>query len=226
MSTLAQNPMVLAGPGRGKAFKPKSRFGPVGIVVMVGFHLLLGYALMSGLARKAVQIVKRPLDATIIEEVKLPPPPPPPPPPRKIVTETPKVDAPPPPAYVPPPEVTPPATAQPAITAVQNTEALAPPLATPAMPIAPVPAGPIRQDIAVACQRQVKPVIPQHALDEGIGGTVVAEIRIRGGRVAEVQITSGPRIYHAAVKAAVMQYQCTSDANDIVATQTFEFKVD
>ena len=60
---------------------------------------------MTGLARKAVQVIKKPLNATIIEEVKPPPPPPPPPPPKKI--EPPKVQAPLQP-YVPPPDIPPP----------------------------------------------------------------------------------------------------------------------
>ena len=48
------------------------------------------YALMTGLARHAVEIIKKPLTATVIEELKLPPPPPPPP--KKIV-EPPKAGA-------------------------------------------------------------------------------------------------------------------------------------
>ena len=52
----------------------------VGITVVILLHVLVIYALISGLARKAVEVIKKPLTATIIEEVKLPPPPPPPPP--------------------------------------------------------------------------------------------------------------------------------------------------
>ena len=109
---------------RANDFDPKSRFGPVGIGVMVLFHVLVGYALISGLARKTIEMIKKPMDATIIAEVKVPPPPPPPPPPpKKIVRqETPKTPPPPRPAYVPPPAVTPPPSTAPAITAVQSTE--------------------------------------------------------------------------------------------------------
>ena len=69
----------------------------VGILFVVAVHAFVIYALMTGLARQAIQVIKKPLDATIIEEVKLPPPPPP----KKI--EPPKAP-PPPPAFVPPPD--------------------------------------------------------------------------------------------------------------------------
>ena len=55
----------------------------VGITIVVLLHVLVIYALLTGLARKAVDVIKKPLTATIIEEVKLPPPPPPPPPPQQ-----------------------------------------------------------------------------------------------------------------------------------------------
>ena len=87
----------------------------VGLGIVVVMHLLLGWALVSGLARKVVEVIKNPIETKIIEEVKPPPPPPEnlPPPPKT---------APPPPSFVPPPEVVvaPPPTPAPAIT-VQTT---------------------------------------------------------------------------------------------------------
>ena len=52
----------------------------IGITIVIVVHVLVIYALMTGLVRKGIEVVKKPLSATIIEEVKLPPPPPPPPP--------------------------------------------------------------------------------------------------------------------------------------------------
>ena len=83
--------------------------------VVVLLHLLLGWALVNGLARKVVEVIKAPIETKIIEEVKPPPPPPPenlPPPPKF---------APPPPSFVPPPEVqvNPPPTPAPTITTTQ-----------------------------------------------------------------------------------------------------------
>lgn len=70
-----------------------------GLIVVAVFHVILGWALVNGLARKIVEVVKAPIETKIIEDVKPPPPPPPenlPPPPKNL---------PPPPAFVPPPEV-------------------------------------------------------------------------------------------------------------------------
>lgn len=214
---------AMRGPGR-RAFQPGRRFSPAGITAMVVAHLAIGYLLVSGLARQAVEIVKRPLEATIVQEVKLPEPPPPPPPKIEKLPEPPKIDTPPPPAFVPPPDVPPPPAPAPApaITAVQSTQPVAPP--PPAAPTAP--AGPVRQDIAVACPKQVAPVIPERALDEGISGKVRAEVRIRSGRVVDVTILSGPKVFHQAVRAALQQYQCVSGSAEIVAVQDFEFKVE
>ena len=153
----------------------------------------------------------------------LPPPPPPPPPQASSRSSRPAAQVVPPPAYVPPPDLptTAAATAEPAITAVQSTVAEAPPAASVA------PTAPARQDIAVACPRQSPPEIPARALDEGIGGKVRAELRIRGGRVVDLQLVSGPRVFFPAIRAAVQKYQCVSKgADEIVATQEFEFVVE
>lgn len=102
----------------------------VGLGVVIVMHIILGWALLNGLARKVVEVVKGPIETKIIEEVKPPPPPPPEnlPPPPKL--------PPPPPAFMPPPEVQiqNPAPA-PAIT-VQTV----PPPPAPPVTIAPPPA--------------------------------------------------------------------------------------
>ena len=99
-----------------------------GIVVLM--HIVLGWALLNGLARKVVEVIKAPIETKIIEEVKPPPPPPPenlPPPPKMAA---------PPPSFVPPPEIQvanpPPA---PAITVTREAPPPAPPVS-----IAPAPA--------------------------------------------------------------------------------------
>jgi protein TonB len=70
----------------------------IGLTVVVLLHLLLGYALVTGLARKVVDVIKKPIETKIVEEHKPPPPPeaPPPPPPKVTV---------PPPPFIPPPEI-------------------------------------------------------------------------------------------------------------------------
>ena len=60
-----------------------------GFMIVVVLHVVLGWALLNGLARKIVEVVKAPIETKIIDEVKPPPPPPPenlPPPPKTART--------------------------------------------------------------------------------------------------------------------------------------------
>ena len=216
---------------------PSKRY--TGIIFVVVLHALLGYALVSGLARKGLDIIKKPLEAVVIQEVIIPPPPPspppPPPPPKKIepLPLAPKVVAPPPP-FVPPPEVAPPVSAAPTIEAVATPPpepvVIAPPppvvVAPPAPPAPPPPKVTPKTDIGVACPTQVAPDMPRRALQDGTGGVVRAQALIRDGVVKEVTILSGPRVFHTAVRNAMLQYKCTADAGDVLATQEFSFKIE
>lgn len=106
----------------------------VGIGVVVGLHLLMGWALISGLAQRMVEVIKAPIETKLIEEVKPPPPPPPenlPPPPKF---------APPPPSYIPPPEVV--VNRPPAPAPVITTTTVAPPPAVVTIAPAPTPPAP------------------------------------------------------------------------------------
>ena len=138
-----------------------------GIGIVVVLHVLLGWALVSGLARKVVEVIKAPIETKIIEEVKPPPPPetPPPPPPKMAL---------PPPSFVPPPEVqiANPPPPQAAIT-VQTTT---PPPAAP-VTIAPPP-GPVVAAAAPAARAAVidvstceKPSYPSAAARAEAKGT-------------------------------------------------------
>src|SRR6266545_8363012 len=95
---------------------PKRHLVGFGAVILL--HTIVIYGLMTGLAQKAVEVVKKPISATIVEEIKKPPPPPPPPP-KKIV-EPPKVQAPVQP-YVPPPDIPPPPQPQVEAPTIQST---------------------------------------------------------------------------------------------------------
>lgn len=198
-----------------------------GIVIVIALHAFLGYALVSGMARQGLNLIKKPMEAVVIQEVIIPPPPPPPPPPKKIETpkEMPKVDAPPPP-FVPPPEVAVATTTAPTIVAMA-TPPPEPVAIAPPPPVAAPPAkAPSRSDMGVACPTQVAPEMPRKALQDGVQGVVRAQALIKDGVVKEVTILSGPRVFHSAVRAAMMQYRCTQDAGEILATQEFNFKVD
>jgi periplasmic protein TonB len=197
-----------------------------GLIVVIALHAFLGYALVSGMARKGLNFIKKPLEAVVIQEVIIPPPPPPPPP-KKIETpkQLTKVEAPPPP-YVPPAEVTPAVTSNAPV--IQSTQVLptAPAVIAPPPPPAPVAIGPKRTTIGLACPTQVAPEMPRKAIQDGTEGVVTAQIRIKGGVIQEVTVLSGPRVFHAAVKAAMLQYKCVTDGAEVVATQEFNFKLE
>ncbi len=208
---------------------PKRRM--VGWAAVIIIHIFVLWALISGTARKSLEIIKKPLEAAVIQEVIIPPPPPPPPPPPKEIRppepRQPKVQAPPPP-FVPPPEVTPPPSAAPAIVSMPTPPPAPVAIAPPPSPApAPAPAAPAgRQDMGVACPTQVAPEMPRQALRENISGVVRAQATIRDGAVKDVQIMSGPRVFHPAVRAAMMQYKCVSGSGDVIATQEFVFKIE
>lgn len=174
----------------------------VGFGVVLGLHLLLGWALVTGLAQRMVEVIKAPIETKIIEEAKPPPPPPPenlPPPPKF---------APPPPSFVPPPEVNvnPPPMAAPSIT----TTTVAPP--PTAVHVAPAPSPTAAPAPPAAPRMAAKPTIananacapkgedyPAAALRaEATGSTKVRFTVGPDGKLASVDIlkSSGPTREH------------------------------
>jgi protein TonB len=133
----------------------------VGFTIVVLLHILIIYALVTGLARKVVDVIKKPIETKLVEEVKPPPPPDTPPPPP------PKMQQPPPP-FIPPPEVqiaiTPPAANT--ITAVTT---------TPPPPVAAIVPPPARVPVRVAavidtahnCRRPDYPAASRRAEETG-----------------------------------------------------------
>jgi protein TonB len=118
---------------------PSNRISGLGFVCAV--HILAVWMLVSGTAQKGLHLLKKPLEAVVIQEVIIPPLPPMPPPPapkeiRPPEPNAPRVEAPQP--FVPAPEVVPQMqTAAPVIAVTP-----VPPPAPPAMVVAP-PAPPI-----------------------------------------------------------------------------------
>ena len=188
-----------------------------GLAIVAGIHVLLGWALASGLAQQVVDAVRKPIEMAIIPEA--PPPPPPPPKVEKIVQQ-PKAAVPP-PAYVPPPEVTPaPAPAAPTITATSAEPPAAPVVAAPPAP-APVAEKPavVRQEISLACPgyQAVLAQVLEDAIDRvGIAGTVRTRLTVRGGQVVDVSFLSGPKEYTKYVQAAVKRMHCSAGGADEV----------
>lgn len=75
------------------------------------------------------------------------------------------------------------------------------------------------------CRVQVPPEIPKLTLKTGKGGRVKAQALIIGGKIRDVSILSGPKIFHDKVVAAMLQYQCDPSKADILGTQEFVFFV-
>ncbi len=159
----------------------------IGVTFVVLLHVFVIYALVTGLARKAVEVIKKPLSATIIEELKAPPPPPPPP--KKIV-EPPKLK--PMETYVPPPDV--PVTTTntaPVISEVTSAPPTEPHvIAAPAAAPTPPPKPAVRRGITRIAGDD--PVYPRAAIKAGISkGKVIARVMIdEKGNVTEVIIVS------------------------------------
>ncbi len=180
----------------------------VGIGIVLAMHLLLGWALVTGLAQRMVEVIRAPIETKIIEEVKPPPPPPPenlPPPPKF---------APPPPSYVPPPEVVvnPPPTPAPVITTTTVAPPPAPvtiapppaPVAPPAPPAPPPPPAPPRvaAQPAIANVRECAPSgddYPAAARRSEATGTTRVRFNVGAdGRLAGVEVaqSAGPSREH------------------------------
>ncbi len=192
----------------------------IGITFVVLVHVVVIYALVTGLARKAVEVIKKPLTATIIEEIKTPPPPPPPPPPRKIV-EPPKMQQ----TYVPPPDVpVPTQTTEPVITSVTPTPPPEPVvIAPPAPPVVEAPPAPPKPAIrrgAVPIER-VEPVYPREAIKDNISnGKVVARLQVdEKGLVTSVTIVeANPRkVFDREVIRALSQWKFKPEGDRYIA---------
>jgi len=173
-----------------------------GITLVVLLHAALGYALVSGLARKVVEVIKAPIETKIIEEIKKPPPdlPPPPPPP--------KLAAPPPP-FIPPPEIniqSPPPPPQQTITTVTTT----PPPPGPQViqpPTPPAPQTVVRREYKAAYR--VEPSFPPQAIRQGLSGRVIAHVVVTpAGHVTEVRVISSTnRLFDREVVRALSQWR-------------------
>jgi protein TonB len=201
----------------GSRTRRQSRGRGVGLAVVVGIHVVFGWALATGMAQHVIDAVRKPIEMAIIPET--PPPPPPPPKVEKLV-ERPKA-ATPPPAYVPPPEVTPaPAPPAPTITA---TQAEPPRESTVVAPPAPAPApekpAVVRQEVSLACPgyQAVLAQVLEEAIDRvGIAGTVRTRLTVRGGQVVDIAFLSGPREYTKYVQGAVKRMHCSAGGADEV----------
>jgi protein TonB len=201
----------------------------IGIGGVVLFHVIIVYALVTGLARKVVEVVKGPIEVKVIEEaIKKPPPPPdaaPPPP---------KLAAPPPP-FIPPPEVNiaPPPAPPPAIAAITQEAPPAPqaPVIQPAPAPAPTPAPTVRA-ASVVCPnyREVMQSIPypREALQDNIEGDVTVEFTVTGeGKIRDPIIRSSSNRVFNRVSLNVVQTRltCQGQGQDVRVQAPLRFTI-
>jgi protein TonB len=198
----------------------------LGISIVILVHAIVIYALVTGLARRAVEVIKKPLTATIIEEIKLPPPPPPPPP-KKI--EIPKATPPPEQPYIPPPDIPPPVTnTEPVIAAPTITPPVEPHVIEPPPPPAPPPPKPaIRRGGQLVVIDKVDPVFPERARRDGVErGTVVARLQVdEKGSVTDVRIVSAspPRVFDREVIRALSLWKFKAEGDKYEAEVEVNF---
>src|SRR5450755_1772236 len=193
----------------------------IGITFVVLVHAIVIYALVTGLARKAIEVIKKPLTATIIEEIKAPPPPPPPP--KKII-EPPKqqpIVQP----YVPPPDIpVPTQQTEPVISAVTATPPTEPNIIAPPAP-AVVAKPAIRKGLVPV--EIIKPQYPRDAIRAGIqSGKVVCLLNVdEKGNVTDVRIKSSepPRVFDREVVRTLMQWKFIPDGEKYVAEVEINF---
>ena len=201
-----------------------SRIVGFGIVILI--HVILVWAIATGLARKIVEKVAGPIETKVIEEQVKPPPPP-----EKVVPPPPDIKAPPPP-FVPIPEVQITAPAPPAPPMVST--ATPPPTrevaATPAPAPAPV-AKPTKITAAMVCTKMGKPEMP--AITSWSGEALYKAVAtVKSGRVTSVEVTplrgGVDRKAQRAMVSAITQtlqdtYECPGDH---VFEQEFQFRIE
>ena len=191
-----------------------------GITLVIILHVIIGYALVTGLGKKIIEVIKQPIETKIIEEVKPPPPdvPPPPPPP--------KLAAPPPP-FIPPPEIqiqAPPPPPQAVITTTTNVPP--PPQAfIPSPPAPPVAQPPIRREYKAAYR--VEPTFPPQAIRQGLTGRVVAWVHVApNGAVTQVEIKqSSNRIFDREVIRAMSQWKFNPEPVGFIGEYEINFSL-
>ena len=191
-----------------------------GITVVLVLHAIVVYALVTGLARKAIEVIKGPLETKIIEEVKKPPPPdtPPPPPPKMVQVM---------PTFVPPPEVQ---IASPVIQSpISNPTPVAPPVYAPPKPAVVAPPAPPSVGIACPNSQTIRSEIkyPAAARKDGIQGEVLVEFTVAvNGEIKDVDVKSSTnRVFNSVSVNAVRQFKCNGQGREVRVQVPFSFKL-
>lgn len=210
----------------------------LGGLLVLAVHGLVGYALLSGLRSEPSPRPSPALPMQVIQEVQLAPPPvAPATPPRTLRQPPPEpMPKPPPPQPMPQPLAAVAPAVQPAPVAPSATAPTLPVNAAPAAAPSPSVTAPVAaaaaspkpegQEMAEICPVQVAPKLPERTLREDTQGVVRVQALIRDGAVQEVTLLSGPRIYYAAIRAAMLKYKCINEGHgEKLVVQPFKFEL-
>jgi len=204
----------------------------IGITVVILFHVLIVYALVTGLAKRVIDVVRAPIETKVIEEIKKPPPPP-----EVVLPPPPKLEAPPPP-FIPPPEIqiaTP--LPAPTITATTPTPPPAPVTIAPAPPpvvaAAPAPPAPAVMSAGVVCSnfRTVMGDVayPRDAQRQGIerGEALIQFTLSAAGEVRDIKVLrSSNQIFARNSVRIVGEYKCQGQGHDVTVQVPFSYKLE
>lgn len=198
----------------------------IGLSVVVLLHVVVVYALLTGLAKKVVDIVKPPIDTRVIEEVVKPQPPP-----EVMTPPPPQVEAPPP--FVPPPDVLiqAPPPVQPTITATAT-----PPPVAEFKPVPPaavqMPPGPASVAAGVVCSNFAsimgEVAYPREAQRSGIekGEAVVQFVVAASGEIKDAQVVRATHpIFGRAALRIVSDYKCQGRGRDVLVEVPIGFQL-
>ena len=206
----------------------------VGLTFVILFHALIVYALVTGLAKKVVDVVRAPIETKVIEEIKKPPPPP-----EVVVPPPPRLEAPPPP-FIPPPEVqiAAPPPVQNTITATTPTP---PPVQAPMTPVAPpvvvaaaapaAPAAPVSAGVVCSNYANVMGEVayPRDALRQGIDkGEAVIQFTVGpSGAVKDIKVMSATHPIFARNSVRIVgEYKCQGQGHDVLVQVPFGYKTE
>jgi|KBSMisStandDraft_5_1062788.scaffolds.fasta_scaffold237396_2 periplasmic protein TonB len=211
----------------------------VGLAVVILFHVAVVYALVTGLAKKVVEVIRAPIETKVIEEVRKPPPPP-----EIVVPPPPRLEAPPPP-FIPPPEVqiAAPPPPQPTITAVTPTPPPAPVAivpappppapAPPAPPPAAPPAPPPPVTAGVACSNYTTVMgdagFPREAIRQGLdkGEALIQFTLTASGEIKDIKALRASHAIFARNSIRIVgEYKCQGQGRDVLVTVPFGYKLE
>ena len=208
----------------------------MGITFVILFHGFIVYALVTGLAKKVVEVVRAPIETKVIEEIKKPPPPP-----EIVLPPPPKLEAPPPP-FIPPPEVqiAQPPPPQPTITATTPTPPPAPVVIAPppppvvvAAPAPPPPAAPVTVTAGVACSNYSTVMgdasFPREAQRLGLekGDALIQFTLTASGEIKDIKTlrASHPSFARNSIRI-VGEYKCAGQGRDVIVQVPFGYKLE